>query len=35
MSAPTEPPQSPRAPNSANSPPHLLSKIRSQRKLPP
>jgi hypothetical protein len=35
MSAPIKPPQTPRAPNSANPPPRSLSKIRSQRKLPP
>jgi len=35
MSAPTKPPHTPRAPNSANPPPRSLSKIRSQRKLPP
>ena len=35
MSAPTKPPHTPRAANSANPPPQSLSKIRSQGKLPP
>ena len=35
MSASIKPPQTPRAPNSANPPPRSLPKIRSQRKLPP